>query len=237
MKKQYEKGMVKFMKKKFTALLLSAALGAILLNGCGGTGREADRQKPKVPETGDAVYGEVSNVTDDSITINVGTNKAMEKPKDRGAAKNERNPSMLELTGEEQEILITEDTVIKKQNMGDLAEPPEGGEPPQEDGRRDAENEGRDKESEGEKPEGPRPGMEGSDQGMAMPDMSEGDLVMEEIAVSDISEGDIVMVVISEEKSATEMKRAAEITVMPDRGGWGNQKSPAGQEDMEKGTV
>lgn len=234
LKKQYGKGLVTFMKKKIKAVLLSVALGAFLLNGCGGAGREADRQQPMMPENSDAVYGEVSKVADGSITIKVGTNKAMENPKDRDTEKKEEKPSMLELTGEEQEILITEDTVIKKQNMGGLAGPPEDGEPPQEDGRQDTEDGERGKATDGERPEGPRPDMEGSGN---MPDVSEKDIVMEEIAVSDISEGDTVMVVISEEKNAEEPKSAAEITVMPARGGWGSHNSPDGQEDVERGTV
>lgn len=70
-------------------------------------------------ETAD-VYGEVTAVSEDSITIKVGTMKQMEKPDGEGT------PSMLDLTDEEKEIKITDDTVIVRSSRGGMAGGPQG---------------------------------------------------------------------------------------------------------------
>jgi len=163
------------MKRKYIALLLSAALSLSILNGCGGTDKErkTNRDVSQNEEDGEAVYGEVSEIEESTITIKLGTRKEMERPeksegnpsqqesgeipekpsgeipekpseeRQEGASGEKPSgerpegegdqqpkgkqmpegelgelPSMLELTGEEQEIAVTEDTLIKRQNMG-----------------------------------------------------------------------------------------------------------------------
>ena len=108
------------MKKKYIAILLGITLGMTTLVGCSGTNTsesstiqesqsvtgatENSDKRVSEAETAD-VYGEVTAVSEDSITIKVGTMKQMEKPDGEGT------PSMLDLTDEEKEIKITDDTV------------------------------------------------------------------------------------------------------------------------------
>ena len=108
------------MKKKYIAILLGITLGMTTLVGCSGTNTsesstiqesqsvtgatENSDKTVSEAETAD-VYGEVTAVSEDSITIKVGTMKQMEKPDGEGT------PSMLDLTDEEKEIKITDDTV------------------------------------------------------------------------------------------------------------------------------
>ena len=65
------------------------------------------------------ILGEVKSVEDGKITIAVGTRKEMgqtgEQPQ---GGENGEASSMLDLTGEEQEITVTDSTVITKQTMG-----------------------------------------------------------------------------------------------------------------------
>ncbi len=122
------------MKRKYAALLLSGALGLSLCSGCGNAEpREKLETLAAVEE--DAVYGEVSQMSKDAITIKVGTRRRMEKPEgelpdraDEDALTDEKGkkmpqgqpgemPSMLDLTGEEQEIQVTEETAFQRQNM------------------------------------------------------------------------------------------------------------------------
>lgn len=72
------------------------------------------------------VLGEVKSVSDSEITIAVGTMKEMGQPGGDGQnggapdgnGQGGEAPSMLDLTGEEQTITITADTVITKQAGG-----------------------------------------------------------------------------------------------------------------------
>lgn len=60
------------------------------------------------------VYGEVTEVGTDSITINVGTMKEGQAPQD-GEKPDGEAPSMLDLTGESQDIKVTDTTTYEKQ--------------------------------------------------------------------------------------------------------------------------
>ncbi|MEY8390000.1 hypothetical protein AALA98_01290 [Lachnospiraceae bacterium 45-W7] len=170
------------MKRRYAVLLLSVTLGISVLNGCGraGKGTKTESVATQDKKDEDAVYGEVSQVSDNAITIKVGTRKEMEwpqgetpsqppgenpqrsseeqppgeipqrsgeqqpsgeapqKPTDEqpsgealerpsGKIAGETQmpdgqpgeiPSMLELTGEEREIKVTEHTVVKREKMG-----------------------------------------------------------------------------------------------------------------------
>lgn len=137
------------MKKKYIAILLGITLGMTALAGCSGTSTSessttqesqsvtgaTERSEKMTGETEEAdVYGEVRAVSDEGITIKVGTMKQMEKPDDAGKAPNAQPPanmekpdgdgqgmpSMLDLTDEEKEIKITDDTVIVRGSMGGM---------------------------------------------------------------------------------------------------------------------
>lgn len=88
---------------------------------------EADASGEKGDESQEnVVLGEVKSVSDSEITIAVGTMKEMGQPggdgQDGGApdgnGQGGEAPSMLDLTGEEQTITITADTVLTKQAGG-----------------------------------------------------------------------------------------------------------------------
>ena len=167
------------------------------------------------------VLGEVKSVSDSEITIAVGTMKEMGQPGGDGQnggapdgnGQGGEAPSMLDLTGEEQTITITADTVITKQasgmqpggdgQNGGASEKPEGDgqNSDSSDGASDSQDAADDnQESEntdsqdGEEPEKP----DGNGQSAEA----------EEISLSDIQEGDIVSITLDEDGNA------ASITVM-----------------------
>ena len=73
------------------------------------------------------ILGEVKSVEDGKITIAVGTRKEMGQPGEQPQGEeNGEAPSMLDLTGEEQEITVTDSTVITKQTMGGGQGAPDG---------------------------------------------------------------------------------------------------------------
>lgn len=167
------------------------------------------------------VLGEVKSVSDSEITIAVGTMKEMGQPggdgQNGGAPDGNGQggdaPSMLDLTGEEQTITITADTVITKQagGMQPGGDGQNGGAPekPEGDGQssdssdgasdsQDAADDNQESENtdsqDGEEPEKP----DGNGQSAEA----------EEISLSDIQEGDIVSITLDEDGNA------ASITVM-----------------------
>ena len=242
------------------------------------SGESSDESQENQESQENVVLGEVKSVSvsDSEITIAVGTMKEMGQPGDDGQNGGEPNsqggeapsdqdgeapekpegdnqdgeaPSMLDLTGEEQTIMVTADTVITKQAGGmqpggdgqnsDAPEKPEG-----DDQRADS--------SDGEapeKPEGDDQSADSSDGGA--PEKSEGDdqsadssdgeapekpdgdardggapeengqsAEAEEISLSDIQEGDTVSVTLDEDGNA------ASITVMSME--MGGQGGPGG---------
>lgn len=73
------------------------------------------------------ILGEVKSVEDGKITIAVGTRKEMGQPGEQPqGGENGEASSMLDLTGEEQEITVTDSTVITKQTMGGGQGAPDG---------------------------------------------------------------------------------------------------------------
>ena len=242
------------------------------------SGESSDESQENQESQENVVLGEVKSVSvsDSEITIAVGTMKEMGQPGDDGQNGGEPNsqggeapsdqdgeapekpegdnqdgeaPSMLDLTGEEQTITVTADTVITKQA---------GGMQPGEDGQNsDAPEkpEGDDQSADSsdgealEKPEGDDQSADSSDGGA--PEKSEGDdqsadssdgeapekpdgnardggapeengqsAEAEEISLSDIQEGDTVSVTLDEDGNA------ASITVMSME--MGGQGGPAG---------
>lgn len=261
------------MKKKYIAILLGLTLGMTTLAGCSGTSTstnsttqesqsvtgatETSAKTVSGAETAD-VYGEVTAVSEDSITIKVGTMKQMEKPDDAGAPGDSSNaqspddktdsdsaekesenqdssenksdsssdsqnaqppanmeqpggdgqgtPSMLDLTDEEKEIKIADDTVIVRSSMGGMAGGPQGngGTPPEMPGNNsDSSNDSSDNNNSQPpaKPEDSSDSSDNSGNGGA-PDMQQ---ETEEISLSDISEGDTVAITYDEDGNAAKI--------------------------------
>ena len=153
----------------------------------------------------DVTYGEVKSVEDGKITIAVGTIKEMDgnggaPGGDQGEAPEEA-PSMLDLTGDEMTVTVTDDTVITKESTGGPGGAPGGdqGEVPE---KPDGDN------GNGEAPEKPD-GDSGNgqppsgDQGGA-PDSNNSQ--SENIELSDIQEGDIVAITTDDDGNALTIK-------------------------------
>lgn len=225
------------------------------------SGESSDESQENQESQENVVLGEVKSVSvsDSEITIAVGTMKEMGQPGDDGQNGGEPNsqggeapsdqdgeapekpegdnqdgeaPSMLDLTGEEQTITITADTVITKQagGMQPGGDGQNGGAPekPEGDGQssdssdgasdsQDAADDNQESENtdsqDGEEPEKP----DGNGQSAEA----------EEISLSDIQEGDIVSITLDEDGNA------ASITVMSME--MGGQGQPGGDEQGAPG--
>ena len=191
---------------------------------------KADDSKEETNEN--EILGEVKSVEDGKITIAIGTRKEMGQPGEQpqggendeapdgngdgqGAPDGEA-PSMLDLTGEEQEITVTDSTVITKQSMGGGQGAP-GGEAPEKPDGEASDSDNTDSEAP-EKPEGEAPDGNGqAPDGQGAPD---GAGQTEEITLDDIKEGDVVAITLDDDGNA------ATITVQSMRGGQGG---PGGQ--------
>lgn len=158
------------------------------------------------------ILGEVKSVEDGKITIAVGTRKEMGQPGEQPqGGENGEAPSMLDLTGEEQEITVTDSTVITKQSMGGGQGAPDGEAPEKPDGEA-SDSDNTDSEAP-EKPEGEAPDGQGAPDGAGQ---------TEEITLDDIKEGDVVAITLDDDGNA------ATITVQSmDMGG--GQGGPGGQ--------
>ena len=206
------------------------------------SGESSDESQENQESQENVVLGEVKSVSvsDSEITIAVGTMKEMGQPGDDGQNGGEPNsqggeapsdqdgeapekpegdnqdgeaPSMLDLTGEEQTITVTADTVITKQAGGmqpggdgqnsDAPEKPEGDD-------QSADSSG------GEAPEKP----DGDARDGGAPEENGQSAGAEEISLSDIQEGDTVSVTLDEDGNA------ASITVMSME--MGGQGGPGG---------
>ncbi|MCB5386681.1 hypothetical protein LIQ05_06625 [Blautia glucerasea] len=162
------------------------------------------------------VLGEVKSVSDSEITIAVGTMKEMGQPGGDGQnggapdgnGQGGEAPSMLDLTGEEQTITITADTVITKQA---------GGMQPGGDGQNGGAPDG---QPGGNSQDGEAPEKPDGDQNGGAPDSDGQSAEAEEISLSDIQEGDIVSITLDEDGNA------ASITVMSME--MGGQGQPGG---------
>lgn len=217
------------MKKKYIGLVLGISLSTSLLAGCSGS------ESKSSSDAGQTLYGQVTEITDDSITIDVGTQKEMEKPdsEDNSAAsdsttdtdenqqsdnskESKEKPSMLDLTGEEKEIKLEDDTVIKRQSMGapngvgpqgaaqnsdgdgsgedsQPSQDPNETAPPEKPDGSDAEQSD---SSETEQPDGNVP---------SKPDGEMNEASEEEISVNDISKGDTVTITFDDDGNAEEI--------------------------------
>lgn len=135
------------MKKNYLAITLGLMLGATAIAGCGNT-KSTDTSATEEAQT---VYGEITEIEEDSITIKVGTQKEADEMKEASTSdtsdssdsvsnadasdseasdstddsdKQSDNsngapgeaPSMLDYTGEELTVTITDDTEITKES-------------------------------------------------------------------------------------------------------------------------
>ena len=208
------------MKRKSLAVALVIIMILSMSNGCG-------KENSQTTDN-DTVYGEVSKIENNTITIKVGTQKEMEKSsKENGESK----PSMLELTGEEQEIKITDDTVIKKlqrggRNGGKMGNPPEQQSGDQADGNNETPPERPSDEKSDHKNQGNPPQMPEGESGM--PERESMSEQTEEISLEDISEGDTVKITFGDDGNAKE------VTVMSMGGGMGR---PEGSQEGQSAGV
>ena len=100
------------MKKNYLAITLGLMLGATAVAGCGTT----NSTETSATEEAQTVYGEITEIGEDSITIKVGTQKEAQETKE------------LDYTGEEQTVTISDDTEITQEaSQGGMGQsmPPE----------------------------------------------------------------------------------------------------------------
>lgn len=167
------------------------------------------------------VLGEVKSVSDSEITIAVGTMKEMGQPggdgQNGGAPDGNGQggdaPSMLDLTGEEQTITITADTVITKQagGMQPGGDGQNGGAPekPEGDGQSSDSSDGASDSQDAADDNQESENTDSQDgEELEKPDGNGQSAEAEEISLSDIQEGDIVSITLDEDGNA------ASITVM-----------------------
>lgn len=228
------------MKQKYLTIVLVLIMGVSMLSGCG------ENKSSNSTANDKAIYGEVSKIENNTIIIKVGILKEMERSSDKEESseiptgtdsatvenreqqgkqmsQDGNKPSMLELTGEEQKIEITDDTVIKRQQMGGRQGGKQGNPPEQQNGSRsDADGQGTPPEmpsGDNDNDQGNPPQMdeeESNKENATPPGMPEGESMSqqeEEITLEDISEGDTVAITLDGNGDAKE------ITVMSMSGG------------------
>lgn len=118
-------------------------------------------------KTDDASTDESAD-TDEGTEDTESTDEASDSNGDGQGAPDGEKPSMLDLTGEEQEITVTDSTVITKQTMGGGQGAPGGEAPEKPDG---------DNGEVPEKPDGQAPDDAGQTQEITLDDIKEGDVV------------------------------------------------------------
>ncbi len=124
------------MKRRYSILSFSVALSMVLLSGCGSTsdtGNGSGSAAESTTSVEGTVYGEITEVSEDGITIEIGTTESdiENTSSDEGSAVESVSSTAVEtvtldLTGETQEIGVTEDTVITRESSSE----PEGGDVP-----------------------------------------------------------------------------------------------------------
>lgn len=171
------------------------------------TANEAAKDTETKDKTSDTKEDTAENLDKDSV-------------KDNQGAPDGEAPSMLDLTGEEQEITVTDSTIITKQTMDGGQGAPDGNAPekPDEDfaddstsaKSEDTSTDNSDNKEAPEKPDGEAPDESGAG-------------LSEEITLDDIKEGDIVSITLDDDGNA------ATITVQSMEMG-GGQGGPGGQD-------
>ena len=281
------------MKRNYVAITLGIVLGASLLGGCG--------QKATTSEDTGTIYGEVTEVSDDSLTIDVGTMKEQDQKSDDnnstdskeatdgtdnsdskdstdtqssdnkektseqssddsssqdnssdnnnsgdnssgnngdapgGEAPSGEAPSMINLTGEEKEITVSDDTTITKENMGGGPGGAPGGEAPSGDNSGSAPSGDNNGGTPPEKPSDDNSSSDSNSSNNNNSDSNSGDTTggnapggdqqneEEAIELSDISEGDIVAVTFDDNGKVESIK----VISSSMQGGGGQSEAPS----------
>lgn len=179
----------------------------------------------------DRIFGTVVSVSEDSITISVeaapeGGQKPEEKEDSKSGASEETDSGEetfeSETDAEEQTISITEDTIFRKQSMGqpgggETPEKPDGEAPEKPDGEAPADGEAP------EKPEGETP----------LDEKAPGEMEGEEIILDEIAEGDIVSITLDEDGNAASINLMSAEMGQP---GGGQAEAPEEYEAAEEYT-
>ena len=179
---------------------------------------EAAEDTDKKDETSDTKEDTAENLDKDSV-------------KDNQGAPDGEAPSMLDLTGEEQEITVTDSTIITKQTMDGGQGAPDGNAPekPEKDSGETSEKPDEDSADDSTSAKSEDTSTDNSDSKEA-PEKPDGEApdesgagLSEEITLDDIKEGDIVSITLDDDGNA------ATITVQSMEMG-GGQGGPGGQD-------
>ena len=180
-------------------------------DGAEETDSEATEDTSEDKTTDAEENAETTNGEDETSADNTDKDEVPDGNGDGQGAPDGEAPSMLDLTGEEQEITVTDSTVITKQTMGGGQGAP-GGEALEKPDGESSDSDNTDSEAP-EKPEGEAPDGQGAPDGAGQ---------TEEITLDDIKEGDVVAITLDDDGNA------ATITVQSmDMGG--GQGGPGGQ--------
>ena len=180
-------------------------------DGAEETDSEATEDTSEDKTTDAEENAETTDGEDDTSADNTDKDEVPDGNGDGQGAPDGEAPSMLDLTGEEQEITVTDSTVITKQTMGGGQGAP-GGEALEKPDGESSDSDNTDSEAP-EKPEGEAPDGQGAPDGAGQ---------TEEITLDDIKEGDVVAITLDDDGNA------ATITVQSmDMGG--GQGGPGGQ--------
>lgn len=178
-------------------------------------GDSSDQQTPPEKPEGSSEEGFSEN---DTVSADSGNGEAPEAPDSNGAPdeNGQGQPSMLDLTGEEQTITVTSDTVITRQTMQDPGSNGQGQAP---DGNGAPDGQAPDGNG---APDGQAPNGNGAPDGQTPNGSADSS---ETLSLSDLKEGDIVSVVLNDDGTA------ASITVQSMGGGniGGGMGAPGGQ--------
>ena len=144
-----------------------------------GNGEAPEKPDGDAKDSEDADDEKADDVSADESADTESTDETVDDKTDKGEAPDGEAPSMLELTGEEQEITVTDSTVITKQSMGGGQGTPGGEAPEKPDGEASDGN--------GQAPDGQAPDGTGQ---------------TEEITLDDIKEGDVVAITLDDDGNA-----------------------------------
>ena len=144
-----------------------------------GNGEAPEEPDGDAKDSEDADDKKADDVSADESADTESTDETVDDKTDKGEAPDGEAPSMLELTGEEQEITVTDSTVITKQSMGGGQGTPGGEAPEKPDGEASDGN--------GQAPDGQAPDGTGQ---------------TEEITLDDIKEGDVVAITLDDDGNA-----------------------------------
>lgn len=211
------------MKKRSLILCMVLVLLVSLLSGCTkeetNDGAQEAKNEEMREEVNDLTYGKVTAIGEDSITIEIGTRKEMEKPEVSDASEaseenqeteenqdtekqppNQNPEDMFTFDGEEQEISIDENTKITRGGMGAKPEQkPE--EQTDSEEETDSEEQADSEKSDETKPEKPEGAMEAEE--IELADLAEGDIVSLKIGDDGIAEEISVMTGGNDEENTT----------------------------------